>query len=109
LYAEINKLSIPDHSKQWMFAKAMNVDAKSLSESFKKVFTAYLHSLPLSTDTIGGTMMDQAWSRPGQTGVIGLILCLYWQAVYSGAGKDWRANIEHTKHIFNAILEIPEL
>jgi hypothetical protein len=92
-----------------MFAKAMNVDAQSPSESFGKVFTAYLHSLPSGTDTIGGTVMDQAWSRPGRTGVIGLILCLYWQAVYSGAGKDWRANIEHTERIFNAILAIPEL
>jgi hypothetical protein len=61
-YAEINKLSIPNNWKQWMFAKAMNVDAKSPSESFGKVFTAYLHSLPSSTDTIGGTVMDQAWS-----------------------------------------------
>jgi hypothetical protein len=92
-----------------MSAKAMNVDAKSPLESFGKVFTAYLHSLPSGTDTISGTVMDQTWSQPGRTGVIGLILCLYWQAVYSGAGKDWLANIKLIERIFNAILARPEL
>jgi hypothetical protein len=92
-----------------MLAKGLKIDAKCPSESFGKVFTTYLRSLPLSTDTIGGTVMDQAWSRPGRTGVIGLILCLYWQAVYSGAGKDWEANMKYIERTFNAILAMPDL
>jgi hypothetical protein len=108
-FKEIHQLSIPDDWKQWMFAKIMKVDAKCPPDSFGKVFTDYLHGLPANTDVIGGTVMDQAWSRSGPTGVIGLILCLYWQAVYSGAGHDWHANMKHVERIFNAILDIPEL
>jgi len=106
---EIHQLSIPDAWKQWMFAKAMKTDAPHPSEAFGKVFTDYLSSLPASTHAIGGTVMNQAWSRSGQTGVIGLVLCLYWQAVYSGAGKDWHVNLKLIERIFNAILAIPEL
>jgi len=87
----------------------MRIDAKSPSESFRKVFTNYLHGLPANTDIIRGTVMDQAWSHLGTTGVIGLILCLYLQAVYFGAGHDWHANMKHVEHIFNVILAIPEL
>jgi len=108
-FKEIHNLSIPDKWKQWMFSKAMHTDATRPSEAFGKVITNYLNSLPPSTHQIGGTVMDQAWSRPGRTGVIGLLLCLYWQAVYSGAGKDWHANMKHVERIFNAILAIPDL
>jgi hypothetical protein len=108
-FKEIYESSIPDDWKQWMAAKAMKTDAKRPSESFGKVFTNYLRSLPASTHTIGGTVMDQVWSRSGRTGVIGLVLCLHWQAVYSGAGKDWHANLKLIDRIFNAILAIPEL
>ena len=89
-----------------MFAKT---DAPRPSEAFRKVFTDYLSSLPASTHAIGGTVMDQPWSRSGRTGVVGLVLCLYWQAVYSGAGKDWHVNFKLIERIFNAILAIPEL
>ena len=106
---EIHQLSIPDAWKQWMFAKAMKTDAPLPSEAFGQVFTEYLRTLPASTHAIGGTVMDKAWSRPGRTGVIGLVLCLYWQAVYSGAGKDWQANFKLIERIFNVILAIPEL
>lgn len=78
------KLSIPDVWKQWMFTKAMKTDAPCSSEAFRKVFTDYLHGLPASTHKIRGTVMDQAWSHLGWTGIIGLVLCLYWQVVYSG-------------------------
>jgi hypothetical protein len=108
-FKEIHQLSIPDAWKEWMFAKAMKIDAPCPSEAFGKVFTEYLRGLPASTHAIGGTVMDQAWSRSGRTGVIGLVLCLYWQAVYSGAGKDWHTNFKLIECIFNAILAIPEL
>jgi hypothetical protein len=106
---EIHQLFIPDAWKQWMFAKAMKTDATRPSEAFGNVFTEYLRTLPASTHAIDGTVMDQPWSRSGRTGVIGLVLCLYWQAVYSGAGTDWHANFELMERIFNAILAIPEL
>jgi hypothetical protein len=108
-FKEIHALSISDNWKQWMMAKGLKTDAKPPSESFGKVFTNYLQGLPASTHKIGGTVMDQAWSRSGRTGVIGLLLCLYWQATYSGAGKDWHTNFKLVERIFNVILAIPEL
>ena len=51
----------------------------------------------------------EVWARPGKTGVIGLLLCLYWQAEYSGAGNDWNDNIKCINSIFDAIPAIPEL
>jgi hypothetical protein len=108
-FKEIYESSIPDNWKQWMATKAMKTNAKHPLESFGKVFTNYLCSLPASTHTIGGTVMDQIWSCSGRTGVIGLVLCLHWQAVYSGAAKDWHANLKLIDRIFNAILAIPEL
>ncbi|KIM79995.1 hypothetical protein PILCRDRAFT_9885 [Piloderma croceum F 1598] len=62
---EIHELSIPNTWKQWMFAKAMKTDAPCPSEAFGKAFTEYLRTLPVSTHAIGGTVMDQAWSRSG--------------------------------------------
>jgi hypothetical protein len=53
--------------------------------------------------------MSEMWTHPGKTGIIGLLLCLYWQAEYSGGGKDWELNMDRVKCIFNAILAIPEL
>ena len=49
------------------------------------------------------------WCRQGKTGIIGLILCLYWQDTFSGAGNDWKANMQRVENIFNAILAGPEL
>jgi hypothetical protein len=108
-FKEIHQLSIPDDWKEWMFAKGLKTDAKHPSESFGKVFTNYLNSLPRSTYAISGTVMNQPWSRSGRTGVIGLLLCLYWQAEYSAAGNDWHSNMKHIQRIFNAILASPEL
>ena len=53
--------------------------------------------------------MSEVWARPGKTGVIDLLLCLYWQAEYSGAGNDWNDNVKCIDSIFDAILAIPEL
>lgn len=108
-FTEIRKSSIPEEWKEWMYAKQMKTDAKRPSESFGKVFTDYLRSLPSSTQAIGGTAMAQIWSRPGKTGIVGLLLCLYWQADCSGAGKDWEDNIKRVEGIFNAILAAPDL
>ena len=52
----------------------------------------------------GGNMVP-----PGKTGILGLLLCLYWQAEYSGGGNDWKANIKRVESIFSAILAEPTL
>ena len=92
-----------------MNLKILKVDVKCPLETFRKQFTSYLRGLPSSTLIIGGTVMSEIWSRPGKTGVIGLLLCLYWQAEYSGAGKEWEANMKCVESIFNAILATPDL
>jgi hypothetical protein len=108
-FNEIRQSTIPDDWKDWVWAKIIKVDAKPPSDSFGQVFTDYLRGLPTSSLKVGGTVMTEVWARPGKTGVIGLLLCLYWQAEYSGAGKDWNDNIKRIDGIFNAILAIPEL
>jgi hypothetical protein len=108
-FNEIRQSTIPDDWKDWVWSKIIKIDAKPPSDSFGKVFTDYLRGLPTSSMKVGGTVMAEVWARPGKTGVIGLLLCLYWQAEYSGAGKDWNDNIKHIDSIFNAILAIPEL
>ena len=108
-FAKIHELSIPDEWKDWMCAKLMRTEAIHLAESFGKVFTDYLNGLPLSAQKLSGTVMNEGWSHPGQTGIVGLILCLYWQAEYAEAGKDWQENIKHVERIFNVILATPDL
>jgi hypothetical protein len=87
----------------------MNTDSKRPAQAFGVLFTEYLNGLPSSTMAIQGTVMTEIWCRPGKTGIIGLLLCLYWQAESSGAGNDWKANIARVRYIFNAILGQPEL
>lgn len=108
-YNEIRGASIPNEWKDWMYAKLMKTDATGPSEAFGKVFTAYLDELPSSTMATPGTVMTEIWCRPGRTGIIGLLLCLYWQAEYSGAGHGWQANVKRVRYIFNAILAEPQL
>lgn len=108
-FNEIRKSSIPDEWKEWINAKLMKVDAKRPAESFGQSLTDYLSGLPSTALDIGGTVMTQIWCRPGKTGIFGLILCLYWQAEYSGAGVEWKANMERVERIFNAILAEPDL
>ena len=76
-----------------MCAKLMKTDMVPPLEAFGKIFTNYLSGLPVTTLHIGGFVMEEVWSHPGKTGIIGLLLCLSWQAKYSGAGKDWEENI----------------
>jgi hypothetical protein len=108
-FTEIQKASIPDEWKEWMNAKLLKTDAKRPAESFGQVFTNYLNGLPSTVMDIGGTVMTEIWCRQGRTGILGLLLCLYWQAEYSGGGKSWKANMKRVEGIFNAILAIPEL
>jgi hypothetical protein len=106
---EVRKSNIPEEWKDWMNAKITKIDARRPSESFGKTFTDYLKQLPSDTAQVGGTVMDHIWCRPGKTGILGLLLCIYWQAEHSGAGNDWESNIQYVEGIFNAILAVPEL
>jgi hypothetical protein len=108
-FDQIRLSSIPDAWKDWMCAKVMKSNATRPAEEFGQVFTKYLNKLPLSTVAIKGTVMMEVWCRPGKTGIIRLLLCLYWQAEYSGAGHDWKANYKCVEYIFNAILAEPKL
>jgi len=108
-FNEIRQSSIPQEWKDWMSAKLMVTDTTRPSELFGKVFTEYIQGLPASITTIGGSVMSEAWCCSGKTGIIGLVLCLYWQAEYSGAGKDWERNIERVEGIFNTLIATPEL
>jgi hypothetical protein len=102
-FTQVHKSSIPEEWKEWMNAKLMSVDARPPAASFGKVFTNYLMGLPSSTMEKKGTVMTEIWCRPGKTGIIGLLLCLYWQAEFSGAGNDWKMNMKRVEDIFNAI------
>jgi hypothetical protein len=108
-FTQIRKASLPEEWKEWMNAKLMKTDAKRPSDKFGKVFTDYLNGLPSTPSDIGGAVMAAVWCRPGKTGILGLLLCLYWQAEYSGGGNDWQANMKRVEGIFSAILAEPTL
>ena len=101
---QIRKSTIPEDWKDWMASKLMRTDAQHPAESFGQVFTEYLKGLPSFTMNNGGTVMTQIWCRPGRTGIVGLLLCLYWQSTYSGAGNDYEDNLKRVESIFQAIL-----
>ena len=73
----------------------------------------HLYPVPQRTPTgvlkPGGIVMQQMWCRPGKTGTLGLLLCLFWQAQYSGVGPEWNNNINSVKQILNAIILEPSL
>ena len=106
-FTQIHKSAIPEDWKDWMNAKLMNIDARPPAESFIKAFTNYLKGLNFTMADQGITVMSTLWCHPGKTGIVGLLLCLHWQAEYSGAGHDWDTNIKCVEAIFNTILTLP--
>jgi len=103
-FTQIRKSTLPDSWKEWMNAKLMKTATQRPPKSFGKVLTDYLKSLPSTKSEGRDTIMTEVWCRPGETGIIGLLLCLYWQSGYPGAGNDWKANVKRVEHIYNAIL-----
>jgi len=92
-----------------MNVKLMKTNAKCPSDKFGKVFTDYLNGLPSTTSDIGGTVMVAIWCCPGKASILGLLLCLYWQAEYSSGGNNWKSNMKRVEGIFSAILTEPTL
>src|SRR5271156_6722078 len=79
-FTEIKQSNIPEEWKDWAYAKIMKGDARPPSESFGKTFTTYLSQYSSNVEDMAGTVMSNTWCRPGKTGILGLLVCLYWQA-----------------------------
>ena len=103
-FTQIHKSTIPGDWKDWMNSKLMNSNAKPPADSFRNVFTEYLNGLQLTVKDSTNTVMSAIWYYSGKTGILGLLLCLYWQAEYSGARRDWECNMKCVESIFNTIL-----
>jgi hypothetical protein len=106
---EVSSSSIPDEWKEWIIAKINKTPASPPLDTFGQVLTTFLSRLPQSVFKVGGTVITQVWCRPGKTGIVGLMLCLRWQAKYSDTGHNWKANIKRVERIFNAIIAHPDL
>ena len=89
-----------------MNAKLMRTDTPAPVELFGKIFTSYLKGIQETTLEWGGTVMMEIWCHSGRMGIVGLLLCLYWQSMYSGAKHDWDSNVKVVESIFNAILTL---
>ena len=87
----------------------MKTDSPKPADSFGRIFTQYLNGLLTGVLKPGGIVMQQMWCRPGKTGTLGLLLCLFWQAQYSGVETEWNNNINSVKQILNAIISEPSL
>jgi hypothetical protein len=91
-----------------MAVKVMKIEANvvlDILDRFGQMLLDYLHGLPSSVFSIGGTVISQVWYCPGRTGIPRLLLCLYWHTKYSGTRPDWNANMKCIKQIYNAIVE----
>ena len=78
LFNKIHLSNIPQDWKDWMSAKLMSSNASQPAELFGPKFTKYLKGLPPSVHMTGGAVMEQVWCRSGKTGMVGLLLCLFW-------------------------------
>lgn len=105
----MNDSNLPFALKDWVLSKIMRNDANPPPESFGAAYTQYLVDLPWSSTVDRDSIMKEPWCRPGKTGIVVFLVGLHWQALYSGAGKDWESNIERVETIFRAILEAPTL
>ena len=103
-FLQIRKSTLPDNWKEWMNAKLMRTDTPVPAESFRKIFTSYLKGIQSIMLEWGGTVTTEIWCHSGRMGIVGLLLCLYWQSTYSGAGHDWDNNVKVVESIFNAIV-----
>jgi hypothetical protein len=106
---DVHSSSLPQPLKDWIYSKIMQQDATQPGEPFGNVFTDYLANLPWDALTQGDAVLDQIWCRPGKTGIIVLLLGLYWQAEHSEGRNAWQENVKRVDMIFQAILKAPKL
>ena len=108
-FNNISQSELPEDWENWMISKLMKSDAHRPTNTFGQHFTDYIKHLPTDVRKEGGTVMQQVWCCSGKTSILGLLLCLYWQAEYCGTGHAWKGNIKSVEQIFNAILSEPNL
>lgn len=101
--------TLPEPLKDWLNSRILRTDATRPGESFGKEFTAYLADLPWSSFADETALMSEIWCRPGKTGIIVLMVGLYWHAIFSGSGKTWDTNVDRVESIFTNILNISTL
>lgn len=108
-YDEIMSSAIPQGLKNWMIYRKLQQDCPAPAETFGNEFTRYLDGLQWEVITKGDGVLQHIWCRPGKTGIVVLLVGLYWQAIYSGSGKKWASNVKHVDAIFRAIIAAPSL
>jgi hypothetical protein len=108
-FDEVRKSSLPEPLKDWIYSKLMHTDATRPNESFGDVFTDFLRGLPWNHLTQGDNVVEQIWCRTGRSGIVIFLVGLFWQAEYSGGGKQWKENMKRVESIFKAILNAPVL
>jgi hypothetical protein len=106
---QINTISLPDDIKTWMLNKKISEDGPLPSNDFGKIWTDFLSQRKISEWQDTKDILQEPWCRPGKTGIVIFLLGIYWQAEYSGTGKDWHRNVQRVDNLFNIILSNPAL
>ena len=106
---ELTDLQVPEDIRQWMIDKRRSDKTQNPRSDFGKIWTKFLTGVALSASKGKRNILNEMWCRPGKTGIVMFLLGTYWQAEYSGSGKDWFANVERIDTIFNVILSHPDM
>lgn len=92
-----------------MNSKLTKTDMEHPTKVFGMVLTDYLKGVPSSMPEGHATVMSELWCRPGVTGIIGLLFCLYCQNKDTGALNEWKENLKRIEHIYSAIITVTDL
>ena len=101
---ELNDLTVPPDVLNWMINTQLSQEHPPPDDGFGKVWTTFLSQLAVSDWETTSDILQEMWCRPGQTGIVFLLLGTHWQAEYCGTGKDWHKNVKRVESIFNIIL-----
>ena len=100
---ELNDLTVPPDVLNWMINTQLSQEHPPPDDGFGKVWTTFLSQLAVSDWETTSDILEEMWCRPGQTGIMFLLLGTHWQAEYCRTGKDWHKNVKHVESIFNII------
>lgn len=108
---EISESPLPNEWKAWLLHQVNPANGRLLPEkSFDICLTEYLRGLNwMQLESDLDHVLSYPWARSGKTGLIGLLLVLNWQAIYSGTGKAWMDNVALVTKLFQAIIDAPTL